>query len=361
MGTENKTQMKVLWSALLAAALVVALAWFAVKTSSIITYFLVAGALAYILNPAVEAMCRRRIPRGLAILIMFLIFAGAVAVGLSLIVPPVVRQFTELAENLPGWFDKLKGLWNTVLGLAREKELPVELGKLPEHVAAELQVVVKNAGVSVAGGISSFFSGLAALVIIPILVYYFLKDGAGMKANLLHLVPAPHRGETGELLGKINRALGGFVRGQLKLCLVMGVLTWLSLALIGLKYSVIFGAVAGVTEFIPYLGPILALIGPLIYATTVSWTKVGAVLVLFVIIQLLEGNVLAPRIIGKDVNMHPATILFALMAGGQVGGIAGMIAAIPAAVVIKVFFDHFYVGKVINRLDEKAGEEKSPE
>ncbi|MFC1474609.1 AI-2E family transporter [bacterium] len=366
MESENKPQfMKMFWGTLLLLVLVVVLVWFVVKIGTIITYFAVGGAIAYILNPAVEAMGRRRIPRGIAILIMFLVFIGVIALGLGLIIPPVIREFNALVENLPRYFETVKGLWDGVIGMAKETQLPIELEKLPEQLAADLQSFVKNAGISISSGLAGFFSGIAALVIIPIITFYFLQDGAKMKEHFLSLVPSPYRDETKEIIAKINKALGGFVRGQLKLCLAMGVLTWLSLALVAkLEYAVVFGAIAGVTEFIPYLGPILALIGPLIFATTLGWGKVVTVLVLFVVIQFLEGNVLAPRIIGKDVDMHPATILLVLMAGGQVGGIAGMIAAIPAAVIIKVLFDHFYVQKVVKVMDEKekdAGEEPTEE
>jgi len=336
------------WHTLFLLALIAAIVWVFIKIGTIVAYFAIAGAIAYVLNPAVEAMAGKKIPRGIAILIMFVFFLAIVVVGAIFIIPPASRQFNLLVENLPGYFDALKGLWERVVSLSKSADLPVKLETLPEQIAGDMQEVVASAGKSIFSSIGSFFSGLAAIVIIPILVYYFIKDGPMMRSALLKLMPAQYRDETDVLLTKANDALGGFIRGQLKLCLAMGVLTFLSLAFIpGMQYALLFGVIAGVTEFIPYLGPILALIGPLIFATTVSWKLVAIVCVLFVIIQFIEGNILAPRIIGKDVDMHPAFIMLVLMAGGNIGGIIGMIAAIPTAVILKVLFEHFYVGKVV--------------
>jgi len=129
----------------------------------------------------------------------------------------------------------------------------------------------------------------------------------------------------------------------------MGVLTFVTTLFVFPKYSLVFGAIAGVTEFIPYAGPILALIGPLIVASfSASW-KIAYVLVAFVVLQFLEGNILAPRVIGKDVGLHPALIIFALLAGGQIGGLVGMIAAIPMAVILKVLIQFFYADQYLKK------------
>lgn len=342
------------WSTLALLVLLVSIIWVFGKISNIIGYFAAAGAIAYILNPAVEAMTSRRIPRPLAILIMFLVFTGGITGAIVMIIPSAVEQFNMLADNMPQYFESLKSLWDSAVSLSRNKDIPVSLEEFPQQVATDLQNFILEAGRSMYTNIAGFFSALATLVIVPILVYYFLKDGPQVRGAFLSYLPAQYRGETDQLLTKINTALGGFIRGQLKLCLVMGVLTFVSLIFLpGMKYELLFGIIAGVTEFIPYLGPILALIGPLIFATTVSWQLVVYVLVLFVFVQFLEGNVLAPRIIGKDIDMHPAMIVLVLMAGGQLGGIVGMIAAIPVTVILKVFFDHFYVGKVIRPSEEK--------
>lgn len=349
MSKENGSAQNTFFKILFILGLLYLIGWFVSKTTNALSYFAIAGAFAYILNPAIDGMAKLKIPRAMAIFLMFAVFFGGIGLAASIILPEAKKEFDYLVAHTPQYFETLKGLWERMVSLSRDAGLPVKIETLPEKIASNFQGAAAGAGKKVFAGLSGFFSGLAALVVIPILVYYFLSDGHKMKAGLMKCVPPQYREETDAVLLKINKALGGFMRGQVNLCVAMGILTWGSLAVIGMEGAVIFGVVAGVTEFIPYLGPVLALIGPLLVATTISGKMTAIVLGLFLVIQLLEGNVLAPRILGKNVDMHPAFIVFILMASGELAGIPGMIAAMPVAVVLKVLFEHFYLGKVVNK------------
>jgi predicted PurR-regulated permease PerM len=155
------------------------------------------------------------------------------------------------------------------------------------------------------------------------------------------------------LIDRINAAIGGFIRGQLKLCLAVGLLVWLSLQFIAhLDYAIIMGLIAAATEFIPYIGPILGMLMPLGVAFfTGGVDKMLLVFGIFMVIQLLENNLLAPRIMGDDIGMHPVVVIFIFLAAGEVAGIPGMIVCLPVAVIIKVFYEHFYIERFIGRHD----------
>jgi predicted PurR-regulated permease PerM len=343
---EAKTKQEFLsrfWATLFWLALIGILIWAVGKVSTVIGYFALAGTMAYILNPAVELMARRRVPRWLAVLIMFGVAAGIVALALVLILPKVFVQFAHLVNNLPQYFQTLQDIWGRFGRYAKSADLPIDIGSLPEKFAGNLQAAAGKAGKAAFAGIIGFFGTAAGLIVVPILVYYFLSDGPSIHKSFIAAVPPPLKGHTEELMERINGALGGFIRGQLKLCLCMGVMTFLAYLFIIPQYSLVFGLIAGVTEFIPYVGPFLALIGPVVFASFTSWHLVIIVLVIFAVMQVLESNILAPRIIGKDVGLHPALIVFVLMSGGQFGGLVGMIAAIPVAVVLKVLYNYFYV------------------
>ncbi|HOO56767.1 MAG TPA: AI-2E family transporter [bacterium] len=347
---DNRTNVKqaaVIWHVLFWLALLGIGISFVVGVRSIIGYFALAGALAYVLYPAVAWLEKRKIPLWAATLISFAIFGGIVALLLVLIIPPTIKQFNDLTNNIPQYFETIKGLWERFGALAQANDLPVDIQTLPQKLAENLQKVAGSVGTRAFNSITGFFGTLASLVIVPILLYYFLSDGPYIKESFLKAVPVKYKGTVTELLRRMNDALGGFIRGQLKLCLAMGVLTFVATAPVMFKYSLIFGLIAGITEFIPYVGPILALIGPLIYASFTSWGLVLYVLIIFIILQILEGNFLAPRIMGNDVGLHPALIIFILMCGGQIGGLVGMIAAIPTAVVLKVFYQYFYEEKYL--------------
>ncbi len=349
MDQQNRT-FAVFWKIFFSLCLLAAVTWFVVRTSSVIGCFLTAGALAFILNPAVEALTRKRVPRGLAIMLLFVAFFGLIAIGVIFLGPILYREVTSFLGDVPEYTKKLRALWGDFNGFLIKSNVPFDLSKLPDTFSQQAGSISGKAGKSFFNGLSGFFSAMSNLILIPILMYYFLKDATGVRRAFLTLVPREHRSEADTVIGKISTSLSDFVRGQLKLCLAMFLLTWLTMQfIVQLPNALVFGLIAGVTEFIPYLGPILALIGPLFFAMTISWTKVIVVLITFVILQLIEGNLLAPKIIGNDVDIHPAVLMFALMAGGQVGGIAGMIVAIPVAVIVKTLFTHFYLDRMENR------------
>ncbi len=327
--------------------------WFVVQVNTILAYFALAGAIAYILNPAVEWLAKKRVPRSLATLLIFVIFAAIVALILMLIIPPALKQFKELIDNFPKYAETIQRFWHKGTELVRSQHLPGDIQSLPDKFAGNLQKVAGKVGLSIFDGIKNSLSSLPMLIVVPILVYYFLADGPAIRRGLIGAVPTQLKPDTEALLSRVNTALGGFIRGQLKLCLVMGIITFIPYLFLLPKYSVIFGLIAGVTEFIPYVGPILALIGPLTVAIFLGKTwLIVAVLIIFVVLQVLEGNFFAPRIIGKDVDLHPAMIMFIMMCGGQLGGIVGMIAAIPVGVTVKALYQFFYVERYLKKQEQ---------
>ncbi|MEW6200469.1 MAG: AI-2E family transporter [bacterium] len=347
---KDKVSYKHILVAIAIVAALVVIVWFLTKVGNIITVFVISAAIAYIINPAVDFLEARRIPRPLAIIGMFLIFVIVIIGGISVfILPKLAAQFNDLLKNLPDYFASLSNIWERTAEFVRRTELPESMKTIPSKMAANLQTVGATIAKKTYTGTMNFFSKLPLVVLIPILVYYFLNDGHKMRRQMTASIPECYRSEMNQLMSRINKALGGYIRGQLKLCVYMGILTGVALAIVGVKYFIVFGFIAGITEFIPYIGPILGIIGPLIFACFTHWTMIIKVLVVFVILQLLENNLLAPRVMSSDVGMHPALIVFILMAGGQIGGITGMIAALPTAVILKVFYEHFYIDKYIDK------------
>ena len=350
MNKDRFSYKHILISIAIVAALFV-IGWLLTKVGNIITVFAISAAIAYIINPAVDFLEARRIPRPLAVVGMFLIFVIVIIGGISVfILPKLAAQFNDLLKNLPDYFASLSNIWERTAEFIRRTELPESMKTIPSKMAANLQSVGATVAKKTYTGTMEFFSKLPLVVLIPILVYYFLNDGHKMRRHITASIPEGCRSEMNQLIDRINKALGGYIRGQLKLCIYMGILTGVALAIIGVNYSIVFGFIAGITEFIPYIGPVLGIIGPLIFACFIHWTMVLKVLVVFLILQILENNFLAPRVMSADVGMHPALIIFILMAGGQIGGIPGMIVALPTAVIIKVFYEHFYIDKYIDKL-----------
>lgn len=333
------------------AAAVAVVVLFVQKAGPVITLFGVSAAIAYIINPLVDRLSSKRVPRIVAIIFVFALFTGACVGAAAAIAPVLARQFQELIHNLPDYFQSLAQLWERAVALLRDTELPEAAKDIPANMGRNLQKVGMAAGKKVGGGVMGFLSQLPSVALVPILVYYFLNDGAKFRRGFVAALPPASRDTAGGLLDRLNKALGGYIRGQMKLCLLMGVLSWLAMTIIGVKYSLVFGVIAGVTEFIPYLGPLLGIIGPVVFALFTSPVMLLKVGVAFVILQVLE-TLAAPRVVSGDVGMHPALVLFILMAGGQVAGLGGMIAALPAAVVLKTLFDFFYMERYLGALEK---------
>lgn len=322
------------------------------RLTLVIAYFLIAAAICYLINPFADMLERRRVPRGLSILLLFTIFAAGVTIGLMLLIPPIRDEIKSLSDNFPKYSKVATEYWDTI----NERYGWVRNHQEWEGVIQKASQTAQKFGLKIAGrmvgGIMSIFSILPGLVVIPVLVYYFLKDGHKMKGAFLRSLPSPWRPDAEQMIFRTNDAIGGYIQGQLKLCLAMGVLTWAAMQFVcRLDYAIIMGLIAGITEFIPYLGPILAAIMPLTVAAFDGPDKVVLVLGVSVAIQLLEGNVMAPRIMSGDVGMHPALIIFVLMAGGSIGGVPGMIVALPAAVILKVFYEYFYLEKFVKKYE----------
>lgn len=326
----------------------VVLAWFLKRTTMLMAYFGVAVVVTYLINPFVDALERRRMPRGISIMLIFILFAIVVTLATSFLAGSIRREVVQLVDQFPHYQKTFQSFWDAIL----EKYHWLQGQAAFDGMMAKASAFVQQKGADMAGrmfrGVLSFFSVAMGLIVVPVLVYYFLKDDHKIRGAFLKSLPAPWRDDASHILDRINVAIGGFIRGQLKLCLVMGLLTWFSMGVVArLDYALIMGLIAGVTEFIPYLGPVLGIILPLAVAAFEGPEKIGVVVILFFVLQFLEGNILAPRIMSGDVGLHPVIIIFVLMAGGQVGGLLGMIIALPVTVILKVFYEHFYLERVI--------------
>jgi predicted PurR-regulated permease PerM len=330
--------------AILAASVIVL--WFLGRIGSVIVYFAISIAIAYLLNPLVDLLQKHRVPRILSILLIFGVFSGCVVLAGFFLVPIIAAQSRELIDSFPQYAETIKGKMEGYRGYVSYVQKAIDKYSILDKAAANIQSVGKNIVAAVTKSIMGFFSYLPGLVVIPVIVFYLLKDVHALRKGFIGSLPEHWRSDAGRLMDRLNRAIGGFISGQLKLCLVVGVLSWLCMAFIArLPYALIMSFIAGVTEFIPYLGPVLGMIMPLIVAATMGWEKAVMMIVIFAAIQVLENNLLAPRIMSPDIGMHPILVIFILMAGGQAAGLAGMLVALPSAVIIKAFYEHFYLEK----------------
>ncbi|WP_274362667.1 AI-2E family transporter [Paenibacillus thermotolerans] len=307
---------------------------------SILMPFIIAMIISYILNPVVNLLNERKVPRTVAIFLIYSIFILAVTVVIMNLIPMLIKQLNELNEHLPEFTMRAQSLMNGV----NQNSI------LPESVRIGINDAVLRAEQQLAVSISEFISRIGATLnvvfmafIIPFLAFYMLKDFQVIEKTVLTFVPLRHRKRTIRMLTDIDKALGNYIRGQFIVCLVIGILAYIGYWIIGIPYPLLLAALVGIFNIIPYVGPFFGAAPALIVASTVSMEMVMFTLIVNLICQSLENSFVSPQVVGRSLHMHPLIIIFALLVGGEIGGVFGLILAVPLFAVGKVIVHHFWL------------------
>lgn len=325
--------------AALAGATAILLILLGLVVLNVITPFVLGLLLVYLLAPAVDRMSRTRVgprtlPRWAAILLLYLLIAVVLAIGVLLVLRPMNEQIQRFGDELPGMLD---GLRTWYAGL----DLPPWLRASIDHLLAsgssgsgpDLSTILPLAR-SIASTLASAFGFL----IIPIWVFYVLKDLPRLGVSFVAALPQGWRPDGLAIAGIVDHTIGRWIRGQLFLGTVVGVATFLGLLLLGefvdpvfFSFAVLLAVVAGVLELVPIIGPILSMIPTLALALTAGdpIKAAIAVVLLYLVVQQVENHVLVPMIQGDAVELHPSVVIFALIVGGALSGLLGAILAVP--------------------------------
>ncbi len=319
------------------ALLILWLAGHVIQTLLLLTF---AALLAYALAPAVTFLARV-MPRFLAMLIVYLIVLGALSALLYLIVRTAIVQFVSLADYVQFLLTAGTSDQSTPLEQALRS-----FGISPSQIAtARDQVVTSLEGL--AGSIVPLLTGLVGAVLDVVLVaalsIYLLADGSRVSDWLRQNMPQQHEGGMRFLLDTLQRVVGGYLRGQVLLCGLLGLLVGVGMQLIGVPYALLLGVLAFIFGFIPVLGTLVSGTICVLLALTQGWVIAVIVLVYFVAVHVIESDVVGPRIVGKSVGLHPVVSLAALLAGAELFGLGGALFAAPVAGVLQVLLVTIWV------------------
>ena len=325
------------WLATLAAFL--GLAWL---FSDVLLPFVVGIAVAYLLNPLVELLGRYRIPRLAATCIILLGFVVAVSLLLLLALPPLYRELVQLADAAPAYADSL---WQRLQPWLAAMDVQVDSDNLRQSLREAIRsnaTSLLDAGGNILGGLLSggraLMGFLSVIVLAPLVAFLMMLEFDAIRRWIDDLIPRQHYQTVRSLLTDIDGKIAGFIRGQLLVALALGILYAVALMIAGLQFGFLIGAGAGLLSIIPLFGSTVGLL----VAVVTAWLQsgellyVGIIAAIFFAGQALEGNVIAPKLLGDSVGLHPIWILFALLAGGAFLGIVGMMLAIPVAATIGV-------------------------
>ena len=305
---------------------------------AVLAPFVIAVIISYVLNPIVTMLNARKVPRTIAVLLIYAVFLTSLTVILLNMIPMFIEQLGELGEHLPELTmhtQQIMNKWDTSM--------------LPQGVRMGMNNWFFQAEQRMAGAISGFLNNLGTTIgvvfnafIVPFLIFYMLKDFEAFERLLIRCLPKSHRKSIVGLLKEVDEALGNYVRGQLLVCVIIGILAYAGYMIIGMPYALLFASVVAICNIIPYLGPFLGAAPAALVATTISWKMVLFVVIVNALCQMLESNVISPQIVGRTLHMHPMMIIFAILVGGELGGIPGLILAVPLFAVLKVVVQHFY-------------------
>lgn len=304
---------------------------------------LIALAVAYVFDPVIDQLERWRISRSWGIVIV-LVIVCLIVTGFALyMIPKLVEQIQELAHKLPVYLDRLRELWPELKGYREQyaDEFEKVLTWLETQAKTHGATLLKSLSASLASSfvsLGSFLASLVGLVIIPVLAFYLLRDFDVIKEKAVLLIPVKRREWTLGLFGELDRALGGFIKGQLTVALILAVIYSVGLFLCRCPASFLIGTIAGFANLVPYLGIAVGFL-PAVLLTYLAGNPMGFVIgagLTFIVGQMLEGLLITPKVVGESVGLHPVVVLIALMIGGTYFGMVGMILALPVSAVLMV-------------------------
>lgn len=324
---------------ILAAMLLV---YFFVLLKGLLVSFILAAFLTYLLNPLVNAMERRGTPRVYAILLAYLALSFLVAGTFLYIIPRVVKQLYILEETIPLYIAQTQQVILSVQEQYSVLNIPDGVRQVIDQRVILLEEYVlqwtRHAVTVLIGLVSYIFKILLA----PVLAFYLLKDFDAISKKAIAWLPAKFRGDITGLFKQINQVVVSFIRGYFLVAAIVSVLTAIAMALLGVDFALMLGLIAGVTELIPYFGPVIGAVPAIGIALLQSKWLALKVAVVFVIIHQLEGNIISPKIMSDKVGLHPLLVIFSLLAGGELYGLLGMVLAVPFAAVLRVVFCFFF-------------------
>lgn len=254
--------------------------------------------------------------------------------------PNIQTQVSNLAINAPIYLSQLSHFTEKLLQDSRLIQYNTEIEQVLNNLTSQAIVFVRNFSSNLFGWVGSFVGAasqvIMAILIMPFILFYLLRDGKNLRRHLTKLLPTTWRQPVGQILTDVNTQLANYVRGQVTVAAIVAILFSILFSIIGLRYAVTLGVIAGVLNLVPYLGSFLAMIPAVILAVIDSPFMLLKVLIVFMVEQTIEGRFVSPLILGSQLQIHPLTILFVLLTAGQTMGVWGVLLGIPVYASCKV-------------------------
>jgi len=294
----------------------------------------VAIIIAAAINGPVSWMQRHKVPRILGVIFIYLLLLLLIASVVTLIFPPLSAQVKQLANHFPEFMEKISLSFQELSG---KYKIEGNLQSLLDKLSNSLNQATTN----VFGTIINLFGGLFSAGVVLVISFYLAVQEKGVKRFMISMTPTEHKHYVSDLIERIYGKIGGWLRGQLILMLIVGILVYIGLYFLGVKYALTLALVAGLLEIVPYIGPFVALAPAVVLTFIQSPLLALLVIILYIVIQQLEGYVIVPQVMKKTVGLNPIVVIIVMLIGAKLAGIMGIILSVPLAAAAMEFFKDF--------------------
>lgn len=346
----EKVQTRRLYRRLYLIVVSIAGLYFLYKVRIILTPFIFAFLIAYLLSPLVQLLENKKIPRSLAILIVYIGVFGILALLIVFGVPHILSELNKLGKAIPRLTDEVQEIINNAQIKYHSFSLPEGVKRIIDERIKHTEDILMNTVRAGAAALVKCFSYLLSIIIAPLFAFYMLKDTEHIKKSFTLTIPRKYRSDILAIGRDLDEIISGFIRGHLLVCIIVGLLTGLGMLLIGLDFAFIIGLIAGVAELVPYIGPFISAVPAIALALLISRKLAIYAAIVVLIVQQLENAVISPKIFGDSMGLHPLVVIFALLAGGELFGFLGILLAVPVTAALKVILRYIYLKLV----DEKC-------
>ncbi|HLQ39750.1 MAG TPA: AI-2E family transporter [Tetragenococcus sp.] len=327
---------------------------------------ILAGILFYLMNPVVDFFEKKGVKRIYTIWGLFILVIGLITWGTVVIVPEIREQVASFAANLPGYITTVQSSLEDFFSDPKFAQLQDQIATYGEKIMASVTEMIQNISKITVQSIGSFFGAVASIIValltMPIILFYLLKDGKNLAPYLVDFLPTKMRKPTMKVLVEMNQQVSYYIRGQLTVAFLVAVMFMTGFSIINLDYAITLGILAGILNLVPYIGSFLAMVPAIFLGIVGGPLLLIKILIVFAIEQTIEGRFVSPLVLGNQLAVHPVTILLVLLTSGKLFGFVGVVLGIPAYAAAKVIITNVFEWyKEISGLykDDKKTENKA--
>lgn len=300
--------------------------------------------IAYLLSPMVHFLERKGVKRTLAVILLYTTVIITIILSSITITPKITKEISNLIELLPQYSQQANEFVNQIyIRIKQLDDISPQLTGVKEAIEDNIvyiEYTIIDVFKKVTNSIISTFSHIISLALIPIFSFYFIKDADYFKKKIIFLIPKTCREECIDIGRDIDKLLSKFIRGQIIVAMIVGMLSTVALLILEIDFAFLIGFIAGVSNIIPYVGPIIGAIPAVVIALLDTPMKAIWVVIAFTTIQQVESAILSPKIVGDSVGLHPVVVILSLLVGNEWFGVVGMLFSVPVAASIKIIGKH---------------------